>query len=112
MSCSCRPLLATATSNPFLLSAKVMISCTSLSSSTTTTRSGIYYPRLHEYPCISIPVRSEEHTSELQSHLNLVCRLLLEKKKNKMLQNYHTITRMNICRDVDCMQMPSESMCN
>src|SRR5260370_31768264 len=26
--------------------------------------------------------RSEEHTSELQSHLNLVCRLLLEKKKN------------------------------
>src|SRR5207237_9602472 len=29
------------------------------------------------------PVRSEEHTSELQSHLNLVCRLLLEKKKKK-----------------------------
>src|SRR5260370_28839047 len=28
-------------------------------------------------------VRSEEHTSELQSHLNLVCRLLLEKKKNR-----------------------------
>src|SRR5260370_39885011 len=27
--------------------------------------------------------RSEEHTSELQSHLNLVCRLLLEKKKTK-----------------------------
>src|SRR5260370_20012073 len=27
--------------------------------------------------------RSEEHTSELQSHLNLVCRLLLEKKKSK-----------------------------
>src|SRR4029434_11355486 len=26
--------------------------------------------------------RSEEHTSELQSHLNLVCRLLLEKKNN------------------------------
>src|SRR5260370_2198498 len=29
--------------------------------------------------------RSEEHTSELQSHLNLVCRLLLEKKKKKLL---------------------------
>src|SRR3989449_9467916 len=29
-------------------------------------------------------VRSEEHTSELQSRLHLVCRLLLEKKKNKM----------------------------
>src|SRR5207237_8646039 len=28
-----------------------------------------------------ILMRSEEHTSELQSHLNLVCRLLLEKKK-------------------------------
>src|SRR5260370_10928058 len=27
--------------------------------------------------------RSEEHTSELQSHLNLVCRLLLEKKKSQ-----------------------------
>src|SRR5260370_24543853 len=32
--------------------------------------------------------RSEEHTSELQSHLNLVCRLLLEKKKtNKPLRS-------------------------
>src|SRR5260370_7766141 len=30
----------------------------------------------------AIANRSEEHTSELQSHLNLVCRLLLEKKKN------------------------------
>src|SRR5260370_19906884 len=34
-------------------------------------------------PATTCPVvRSEEHTSELQSHLNLVCRLLLEKKKN------------------------------
>src|SRR5260370_26523396 len=33
--------------------------------------------------------RSEEHTSELQSHLNLVCRLLLEKKKKK-----HVATRL------------------
>src|SRR4029434_10468801 len=31
--------------------------------------------------CVCVCVRSEEHTSELQSHLNLVCRLLLEKKK-------------------------------
>src|SRR5260370_22631145 len=38
--------------------------------------------------------RSEEHTSELQSHLNLVCRLLLEKKKK--LQ--HLRTRLNVCR--------------
>src|SRR2546430_13632332 len=31
--------------------------------------------------------RSEEHTSELQSQSNLVCRLLLEKKKNNVLDN-------------------------
>src|SRR5436190_21708424 len=35
--------------------------------------------------------RSEEHTSELQSHSDLVCRLLLEKKKNKHL-TYETTT--------------------
>src|SRR2546430_14818835 len=35
-----------------------------------------------------IVCRSEEHTSELQSQSNLVCRLLLEKKKN----NYHAAT--------------------
>src|SRR5438034_5700887 len=32
-------------------------------------------------------LRSEEHTSELQSHSDLVCRLLLEKKKKKKTQN-------------------------
>src|SRR5256885_8003742 len=32
-------------------------------------------------------IRSEEHTSELQSPCNLVCRLLLEKKKKKHLQD-------------------------
>src|SRR2546422_8522279 len=34
-------------------------------------------------------LRSEEHTSELQSRLHLVCRLLLEKKKKKKLKNTH-----------------------
>src|SRR6516225_6347017 len=34
-------------------------------------------------------VRSEEHTSELQSHVNLVCRLLLEKKKKKILSVFY-----------------------
>src|SRR5437660_8990350 len=38
--------------------------------------------------------RSEEHTSELQSRGHLVCRLLLEKKKQK--QNETTITRIVI----------------
>src|SRR5260370_39348397 len=33
-------------------------------------------------PGLSASIRSEEHTSELQSHLNLVCRLLLEKKNS------------------------------
>src|SRR5690242_21090678 len=32
--------------------------------------------------------RSEEHTSELQSHVNLVCRLLLEKKKKRAVMHY------------------------
>src|SRR2546422_4283601 len=32
-------------------------------------------------------IRSEEHTSELQSRLHLVCRLLLEKKKNNIILN-------------------------
>src|SRR5574337_1605588 len=35
-------------------------------------------------------LRSEEHTSELQSPLNLVCRLLLEKKKKKVCSRYIT----------------------
>src|SRR2546427_8313010 len=40
-----------------------------------------------------IASRSEEHTSELQSQSNLVCRLLLEKKKNKQTeQSDHTHT--------------------
>src|SRR5690606_41849483 len=34
------------------------------------------------------PLRSEEHTSELQSRENLVCRLLLEKKKKREKQSY------------------------
>src|SRR2546430_13658796 len=36
---------------------------------------------LHDDPCARAALRSEEHTSELQSQSNLVCRLLLEKKK-------------------------------
>src|SRR5436190_9789925 len=42
--------------------------------------------------------RSEEHTSELQSHSDLVCRLLLEKKKQTVLQtkNAQIIPRLAI----------------
>src|SRR5690242_21509588 len=49
--------------------------------------------------------RSEEHTSELQSHVNLVCRLLLEKKKKKkkkydmILQRYIQIEMIR-CEEI------------
>src|SRR2546429_2486335 len=49
------------------------------------------------WPCqkthyLEARMRSEEHTSELQSRLHLVCRLLLEKKKNpKMSENVHVM---------------------
>src|SRR3712207_7234634 len=44
---------------------------------------GFRKSRQDRSPCTSIPItRSEEHTSELQSRQYLVCRLLLEKKKN------------------------------
>src|SRR2546427_7362192 len=48
-------------------------------------------PRSRSLP----PLRSEEHTSELQSQSNLVCRLLLEKKKQSK-HNYHTERSMNV----------------
>src|SRR6266480_8159990 len=43
--------------------------------------------------------RSEEHTSELQSHVNLVCRLLLEKKKNQQTKTRgkKNNSRLNNC---------------
>src|SRR5215813_4291404 len=40
-----------------------------------------------------VPARSEEHTSELQSRPHLVCRLLLEKKKNKAYPHLPPITK-------------------
>src|SRR2546422_8492997 len=48
-------------------------------------------------PC-ACACRSEEHTSELQSRLHLVCRLLLEKKKNK-----RTPTRQPARQLIPCM---------
>src|SRR5260370_31864840 len=50
--------------------------------------------------------RSEEHTSELQSHLNLVCRLLLEKKKN----NIHIQLALKYKGHQDC-KLESLSWC-
>src|SRR2546422_3977436 len=47
-----------------------------------------YYSMLRRKP---MGKRSEEHTSELQSRLHLVCRLLLEKKKKKKKKDRHKI---------------------
>src|SRR2546430_13236281 len=43
-----------------------------------------------------VKYRSEEHTSELQSQSNLVCRLLLEKKKSEVLRNL--ALELYVCR--------------
>src|SRR2546430_7709497 len=49
------------------------------------------------WPCPApyLADRSEEHTSELQSQSNLVCRLLLEKKKKKTLYRDHRSTTID-----------------
>src|SRR2546426_4483313 len=52
---------------------------------------GLSYKGIWGYgPLLDFP-RSEEHTSELQSPCNLVCRLLLEKKKDIRFRPYHCI---------------------
>src|SRR5438034_7008447 len=55
------------------------------------TRSSVGIPRMSASP-LTLSTRSEEHTSELQSHSDLVCRLLLEKKKKQTKHIEHTIT--------------------
>src|SRR5260370_30457499 len=45
---------------------------------------------------VAFQARSEEHTSELQSHLNLVCRLLLEKKKKTSYCSSYSHDNANI----------------
>src|SRR5438046_4041658 len=49
-----------------------------------------HWPDVHPQPR-----RSEEHTSELQSLTNLVCRLLLEKKKHPTVRTTLTCTKLN-----------------
>src|SRR5205807_6697483 len=45
----------------------------------------LYKKNVRNFASLYLPHRSEEHTSELQSPCNLVCRLLLEKKKNDLI---------------------------
>src|SRR5260370_4787198 len=49
----------------------------------------VLYEAITRTRLFSFESRSEEHTSELQSHLNLVCRLLLEKKKTSTVSCVH-----------------------
>src|SRR5260370_11687567 len=60
----------------------------------------LYRKQLENQPtlrCTGTPsARSEEHTSELQSHLNLVCRLLLEKKKKKTVKSIKTLANLQL----------------
>src|SRR5260370_26783285 len=44
--------------------------------------------------------RSEEHTSELQSHLNIVCRLLLEKKKCQSTHDQDYSRILTLCHEL------------
>src|SRR5277367_6938429 len=58
---------------------------------TTLFRSHYHYGRIFRLESVYTPemvVRSEEHTSELQSHHELVCRLLLEKKKTQQNEKH------------------------
>src|SRR2546427_4503098 len=71
---------------------------------------------VHAHGCLPVEVhpgvagRSEEHTSELQSQSNLVCRLLLEKKKkrernNTRLKSSQTqLSKVVFCIKNDCIR--------
>src|SRR5256884_3271429 len=52
-------------------------------------------PTATKSTCRTGSSRSEEHTSELQSRLHLVCRLLLEKKKKKIVKQICHINKVN-----------------
>src|SRR5437762_7043290 len=55
-------------------------------------------PRVYIVPRVVVHIRSEEHTSELQSPMYLVCRLLLEKKKiftlNTTILNFYLLNTL------------------
>src|SRR5437773_3729228 len=55
-----------------------------ISAATASNRSGFRGATMTNQSCKRATSRSEEHTSELQSHHDLVCRLLLEKKKQTL----------------------------
>src|SRR2546422_6969880 len=82
--CRCAPALALLVNSPVHSSTTSMPSCFhgSFAGSRPDTT------RMRSSLTTMLSPRSEEHTSELQSRLHLVCRLLLEKKKNKNADVY------------------------
>src|SRR5256885_12633162 len=62
---------------------------------------GFPSPAVRTSAAVLLRLRSEEHTSELQSPCNLVCRLLLEKKKNNTIPSFYHVytptTHTNLC---------------
>src|SRR5437773_4551037 len=79
---------------------------------TTLFRSATVMPQLRALPVVTdtnvrwtakalLEFRSEEHTSELQSHHDLVCRLLLEKKKKIIV--LHTLNWRNCISSNECV---------
>src|SRR6266567_8349288 len=79
---------------------------------TTLFRSGAELPGMHRFRFQLLPVfvlvvaRSEEHTSELQSQSNLVCRLLLENKKDQM---NHTFVENEKINDEECVDIKPDA---
>src|SRR5690242_21513214 len=69
-----------------------------------------YFPFLwtQKHLEVSIVPRSEEHTSELQSHVNLVCRLLLEKKN---ISRACTTNISTLPRRRSCYRRPPPAIC-
>src|SRR2546422_1405565 len=80
----------------------------------TTLFRSVMFPSSDSFVCSPLPsngsrgrhFRSEEHTSELQSRLHLVCRLLLEKKKKKkkmfsMIREKHISRDMKMCEHLE-----------
>src|SRR2546422_7564051 len=75
-------------------------------------RGGSAWPLQQKSPSSFHPVviadnRSEEHTSELQSRLHLVCRLLLEKKKNISYPSEHAFIGITYTLLLKSVRVPS-----
>src|SRR5260370_6630775 len=66
----------------YTVSNEMLASCAQQCNLKTVVTARVFLEKVKKNPCGNNRFRSEEHTSELQSHLNLVCRLLLEKKNS------------------------------